>query len=114
MEDPDAEETRHFVDQLNAISESFLAKAPSREKIRKRVLYQQKNVTEKGEVFLDPNTLSPDGTIALADLEWTNDGSLLAYALSENGSDWTTVKVCSSSVPHLIRDELFTHLRGRS
>ncbi|KAK6058703.1 peptidase, S9A family, beta-propeller domain protein [Cooperia oncophora] len=124
MEDPDAEETRHFVDQLNAISESFLAKAPSREKIRKRltelwnyekyscpskhgdfyyyqyntglqnqsVLYQQKNVTEKGEVFLDPNTLSPDGTIALADLEWTNDGSLLAYALSENGSDWTTVK----------------------
>ncbi|KAK6040020.1 hypothetical protein COOONC_22473 [Cooperia oncophora] len=37
MEDPDAEETRHFVDQLNAISESFLAKAPSRDKIRKRV-----------------------------------------------------------------------------
>ncbi|KAK6058700.1 hypothetical protein COOONC_03725 [Cooperia oncophora] len=66
MEDPDAEETRHFVDQLNAISESFLAKAPSRDKIRKRVLYQQKNLTEKGEVFLDPNTLSPDGTIALA------------------------------------------------
>ncbi|KAK6040021.1 hypothetical protein COOONC_22474 [Cooperia oncophora] len=24
--------------------------------------------------------------------EWTNDGSLLAYALSENGSDWMTVK----------------------
>ncbi|PIO58685.1 hypothetical protein TELCIR_19875, partial [Teladorsagia circumcincta] len=37
MEDPDSEETRHFVDQLNAISEPFIAQAASRETIRKRL-----------------------------------------------------------------------------
>ena len=37
--------------------------------------------------LLDPNTLSPDGTVALGSTMTTRDGSLLAYTLSRSGSD---------------------------
>lgn len=38
--------------------------------------------------LLDPNTLSPDGTIALNTIQAARDGKLLAYSLSGAGSDW--------------------------
>jgi prolyl oligopeptidase len=41
-------------------------------------------------VLLDPNTLSPDGTVALSATVLSEDGSLLAYALTVSGSDWQT------------------------
>jgi prolyl oligopeptidase len=43
-----------------------------------------------GEVLLDPNLLSEDGTVAVPDISVSEDGSLLAYATSAAGSDWTT------------------------
>src|ERR1700677_1582269 len=43
-----------------------------------------------GEVLLDPNLLSEDGTVAVPDIRSEEDGSLLAYATSAAGSDWTT------------------------
>jgi prolyl oligopeptidase len=45
---------------------------------------------EAGEVLLDPNLLSTDGTVAVPDIAVSEDGSLLAYATSAAGSDWTT------------------------
>uniref|UniRef100_A0A914PB11 Peptidase S9A N-terminal domain-containing protein n=1 Tax=Panagrolaimus davidi TaxID=227884 RepID=A0A914PB11_9BILA len=57
------------------------------------VLYQQKNYKEKGNVFFDPNLLSSDGTTALTQSRWSEDGKIWAYGLSEKGSDWTTLKV---------------------
>ncbi|HEY4219991.1 MAG TPA: prolyl oligopeptidase family serine peptidase, partial [Myxococcota bacterium] len=39
-------------------------------------------------VLLDPNTLSTDGTIALSGMSVSDDGKLMAYALSSGGSDW--------------------------
>jgi len=39
-------------------------------------------------VLLDPNTLSPDGTIALSAVAPSPDGALLAYGTSASGSDW--------------------------
>ncbi|CAD5227376.1 unnamed protein product [Bursaphelenchus okinawaensis] len=56
------------------------------------VLYKQKNYKEKGEVFIDPNTWSDDGTTAIRQTAWSRDGSLLALGISEKGSDWVTVK----------------------
>ena len=44
-------------------------------------------------VLLDPNTLSPDGTVALANYEISDDGALLAYGLSRGGSDWQEWRV---------------------
>lgn len=45
-------------------------------------------------MFLDPNILSEDGTTAMTNSEFTEDGELVALALSEKGSDWNTIKVC--------------------
>ena len=44
-------------------------------------------------VLLDPNTLSADGTVALAAFAPSPDGTLLAYGLSDGGSDWHTWRV---------------------
>ena len=43
------------------------------------------------EVFLDPNTFSKDGTTSLAGLSFSKDGSLVAYSISEGGSDWNKI-----------------------
>uniref|UniRef100_A0A0K0D742 Prolyl endopeptidase n=1 Tax=Angiostrongylus cantonensis TaxID=6313 RepID=A0A0K0D742_ANGCA len=67
----------------NLISPSFTVSVFS-------VIYQQKTLSDKGDIFLDPNT--PDGTTSIRISEWTSDGSILAYGLSERGSDWVTVK----------------------
>jgi len=37
---------------------------------------------------LDPNTLSKDGTVALAGIKVSDDGKLLAYGIAAAGSDW--------------------------
>ena len=44
-------------------------------------------------ILLDPNTLSQDGTVALAGLSVTHDGTRAAYAIAEAGSDWLTWRV---------------------
>lgn len=56
------------------------------------VLYRQKEGHEP-EIFLDPNGFSADGTISLAGLDFSRDGSMCAYQLSRGGSDWTTATV---------------------
>ena len=47
----------------------------------------------KPRVLLDPNKLSPDGSIALAGTAPSPAGAYLAYALSKGGSDWQTLHV---------------------
>jgi prolyl oligopeptidase len=49
------------------------------------------------ELVLDPNTLSSDGTVALIDWSVSEDGSLVACALSDGGSDWRTWTVYRAS-----------------
>lgn len=44
-------------------------------------------------LLLDPNDLSADGTVALTAARVSPDGRLLAYAVSEGGSDWRTIRV---------------------
>ena len=39
-------------------------------------------------LLLDPNTLSADGTVAVSGVSYSEDGNLMAYALSTSGSDW--------------------------
>jgi prolyl oligopeptidase len=46
------------------------------------------SLTAEPRVLLDPNTLSADGTVALAATAISDDGKLMAYALAASGSDW--------------------------
>lgn len=57
------------------------------------VLYFMETLADAGRLLLDPNTLSPDGTVALTSWEASKDGRLLAYATSASGSDWLTWRV---------------------
>jgi prolyl oligopeptidase len=57
------------------------------------VLYTVDSLDATPRVLIDPNTLSPDGTVALAGTSYTDDGKLCAYGLAEAGSDWNTWKV---------------------
>ena len=59
-------------------------------------MYFQDSLDSEAEVFLDPNTLSEDGTMALVGRSFTEDGELFAYSLSHKGSDWVTIKVLVS------------------
>lgn len=48
---------------------------------------------EKPTLFLDINSMSPDGTVFLVDKSFSKDGSLLAYSLSYSGSDWAEIRI---------------------
>ena len=51
-------------------------------------LYVTRDLAEPGRVLLDPNTFSPDGTVALSGASFSDDGTLFAYSVSSSGSDW--------------------------
>jgi prolyl oligopeptidase len=58
------------------------------------VLYVADGLAAEPRVLLDPNTLSPDGTVSLRDrFTVSPDGRLLAYGLSRGGSDWQEIRV---------------------
>lgn len=69
------------------------------------VIYRQKNQGEP-EVFLDPNKFSDDGTTSLAEMDFSDDGSLVAYSISEGGSDWRKVIVMDAIKKEIIEDTL--------
>ena len=51
----------------------------------------------KEEVFLDPNKMSADGTTSLGSVSFSEDGSLVAYLISEGGSDWRKLIVLDAA-----------------
>jgi prolyl oligopeptidase len=69
------------------------------------VLYRQKG-DESPTEFLDPNKFSADGTSSLQGIDFTKDGSLAAYQISEGGSDWRKVVVINTRTGKQIEDTL--------
>jgi prolyl oligopeptidase len=59
------------------------------------VLYRMKNPgdTAKAEIFLDPNTFSHNGAVSFQSFDFSMDGSLFAYLISNGGSDWREIIV---------------------
>mgnify|MGYP005749177291 CR=1 FL=1 len=58
------------------------------------------------EVFLDPNTLSDDGTVALTGLTMSHDGKYVAYTISRSGSDWTEIFVIDAATAKPLSDHI--------
>jgi len=56
--------------------------------------------------LLDPNGLAADRTVALVDYEVAPDARHLAYAVSDGGSDWRTVRVREVDSGRDLPDEL--------
>ncbi|WP_345230811.1 prolyl oligopeptidase family serine peptidase [Olivibacter ginsenosidimutans] len=69
------------------------------------VIYREKEAG-KSEVFLDPNKFSADGTTSLAGINFSKDGSLVAYQISEGGSDWRKVIVWKAADKSVVGDTL--------
>jgi prolyl oligopeptidase len=69
------------------------------------VVYRQKG-TEEAEIFIDPNTFSDDGTVSLAALSFSEDGSLAAYQTSTGGSDWRDVYIINAETKQQVGDTL--------
>ncbi|MDP2960301.1 MAG: prolyl oligopeptidase family serine peptidase [candidate division Zixibacteria bacterium] len=57
------------------------------------VYYMQESLDSTPIMVIDPNKLSPDGTIALTIPAFSMNGKLLAYGLSRSGSDWQEVRI---------------------
>ncbi|MCE3002767.1 MAG: prolyl oligopeptidase family serine peptidase [Xanthomonadaceae bacterium] len=138
MEDLDSPELAQWVAAQNALTQSYLADAPGRERIKARLtelwnyerygvpqvrggryfytrndglqnqapVYWQAALDAEPTLLLDPNTLSADGTVSLADWEASDDGKRLAYALSDGGSDWRTIKVRDVDSGQDLADEI--------
>lgn len=70
------------------------------------VLYRTKDLKNEPEVFLDPNTLSEDGTVALTGTSLSNDGRYMAYMISCSGSDWTEIYVMDAATKQLLPDHI--------
>ena len=69
------------------------------------VIYRQKSNGDP-ELFLDPNKFSVDGTTSLGEMEFTKDGSKVAYSISEGGSDWRKVIVLDAETKKIVGDTL--------
>ena len=72
------------------------------------VIYRYKNEADPNtaEIFLDPNTFKEDGTISLGGTSFSKNGKLLAYAISEGGSDWRKILVMNTESREIIEDTL--------
>jgi len=60
---------------------------------KQSVWYARPTLDGADTLVLDPNQLSPDGSVALSDFTPSPDGARYAYGLSEGGSDWVTLYV---------------------
>ncbi len=72
------------------------------------VIYRYKTgeAPSTAEVFLDPNTFKEDGTISLGGASFSEDGKILAYAISEGGSDWRKILIMDVESKEIIEDTL--------
>ena len=72
------------------------------------VIYRYKTGDDPktAEVFLDPNTFKEDGTISLGGTSFSKNGKILAYAISEGGSDWRKILVMDVETKEIIEDTL--------
>lgn len=93
-----------FMARLTALFDHETVTAPNRRGERyfytrnaglenQAVLYVRDGVNGKERVVIDPNGWAEDGATALAEWSASDDGSHLAYAVQDGGTDWRTINI---------------------
>lgn len=57
------------------------------------IYYKQKSLEDEPTVFLDPNGMSADGTVAITSLVFSGDAKMVAYTYNKAGSDWNKLNI---------------------
>jgi len=70
------------------------------------IWFIKKGLQGKEEIFLDPNTLTKDGTAAVSLLGFSHDKKYLAYSVAQAGSDWSNIYVIEIASKTKLADEL--------
>ena len=70
------------------------------------VIYYQKGLQGEAQVFLDPNTLSKDGTVRVGLLGESQDNRYMAISRSEAGSDWEEIRVIEIATKRELSDRI--------
>lgn len=79
------------------------------------VLYRQKGLTAKPEVFIDPNLMSKDGTAAIGTPAFSKNKKFAVYLESQAGSDWQIAHIMKVSDKSLLKEEIkFIKFSGTS
>src|SRR5581483_4451811 len=81
---------------------------------RQNVVFTRETLSGPETVVVDPNQLSPDGSVALSSFDPAPDGQHYAYGQSEGGSDWSTIYVrelgSTKQLPDVIKWVKFSSL----
>lgn len=70
------------------------------------VFYMTDSLDSEGEVLLDPNTWSEDGTVSMAGFNVSDDGRYAVYGVREAGSDWRHLKLMRLDTREILDDEI--------
>jgi prolyl oligopeptidase len=72
------------------------------------VIYRYKTGEDPStaSVFLDPNTFKEDGTVSLGGISFSKNGKILAYSISEGGSDWRKILIMDAETKTIVEDTL--------
>lgn len=136
LEDPNSEATKEWVEAQNETTFGYLEKIPFRGKVEKRlnelwnyerysvptikgaktyflkndglqnqpILYVQEG--KKTKEILNPNQLQSDGTGAIGGYSFSKDGTFLAYAMADGGSDWRRIYIKNLETDETMTDEV--------
>jgi prolyl oligopeptidase len=70
------------------------------------VFYTVDKWTDTPRILLDPNSWSKDGTVALGELDISEDARYAAYSVAEAGSDWQVIRVVDVATSQPLPDEI--------
>ena len=70
------------------------------------ILYRQVGLNGTPEVFIDPNTMSKDGTAAVSTPSFTKNKKYAAYMIAQAGSDWQEAYVMDVATKKLLNDKI--------
>ena len=70
------------------------------------IIYLKKDLEGEGKVFLDPNTMSDDGTVALSSFRVSNNHKYVSYGISRAGSDWQELFIKDIKTGKDLKDQL--------